>query len=92
MCLQDSVGMLHFIGMLSVSSLLRSRDSRLVANVLYWSLALKGPGHQMNTVIILKALLVFKLLGCLVEEKINIKILIASTKTLTNLKTGPEAA
>jgi hypothetical protein len=37
--------MLHFTGMLSISSLVMSH---LIANVLYWLLALKGLGHQMN--------------------------------------------
>jgi hypothetical protein len=48
----------------------------------------KGTGSQAQY--FLKALLVFNFLGCLVE--INVKILLASMKTLTNLKTGPEAA
>ncbi len=53
---------------------------------------LKGLGHEMNIFWRpIKFKLVLKFLGCLVERKINIKILLALMKTITNSKDCPEA-
>jgi hypothetical protein len=57
-------------------------------------------GHEMNilfkssiieSVLFVHAQMVFKLIGCLLRRKVNIKFLLASFKTLTNSKYGSES-
>jgi hypothetical protein len=47
---------------------------------------------KIKSVLYVHATLVFTFLECLVEEKININILLAFVKTLTELRIDPEAA
>jgi hypothetical protein len=48
--------------------------------------------YKTESVLSVHAPLLFKYLGCPVEDKINVKILLASMKNLTTFKNWPEAA
>jgi hypothetical protein len=47
--------------------------------------------HTIKSVLYVRALMVFKFIACLVQEKINAKFLLASLKTLTNSKKCSES-